>query len=114
MIATMPEKASNASNWRRNMKKEGASDNITYKGYALFHQCKLKNDRYEKRVNALYDKEELVEREIKSQEIRVPKLESQMKKQREIINFISDELISRMDEFHYHHMMEQEFGYRNY
>ena len=114
MIATMPEKSGNASNWRRNMKKAGAADNITYKGYALFYQSKLKSDRYEQRVDTLYFKEDLLEKEIKNQEIRVPKLESQIRNLRDINYFIQEELISYMDERDYHIMMSEEFGHNKY
>ena len=114
MIEILPEKSSNSRNWRRNMKKEDASDNLSYIGFAILNKFKHIYNNYDKRVDALYDKEELIERELKNQEIRVPKLESQLRKQRDINYFLQEELISRMDETDYHIMMSAEFGHNKY
>ena len=114
MTEILPEKASNSRNWRRNMKKEDASDNLSYIGFAILNKFKHIYENYDKRVNALYDKEDLLEKEIKNQEIRVPKLESQIRNLRDINYFLQEELISRMDETDYHIMMSEEFGHNKY
>ena len=114
MTEILPEKASNSRNWRRNMKKEDASDNLSYIGFAILNKFKHIYENYDKRVNALYDKEDLLEKEIKNQEIRVPKLESQIRNLRDINYFLQEELISRMDETDYHIMMSAEFGHNKY
>tara|TARA_R110001632_G_scaffold231231_1_gene369527 strand:- start:1159 stop:1575 length:417 start_codon:yes stop_codon:yes gene_type:complete len=114
MTEILPEKASNSRNWRFNLKKKGSSDNLSYIGFAILNKFKHIYNDYDKRVDTLYFKEDLLEQEIKNQELRVPKLESQIRNLRDINYFIQEELISYMDERDYHIMMSEEFGHNKY
>lgn len=106
MVKNMPEKAMNAANWRRNMKKEGASNNISYVGFALAYQNDKKIKSYHKRIDAFYDKEESLDEREK---LVVKRENTSEKKLRDVNQYLVDELKSYQDEKHFWTHMENNF-----
>jgi hypothetical protein len=94
MIKNMPEKAINASNWRRNMKKEGVSKNISYLGFALAYKNDKKINSY---VDRFYDKEAILDEKIKNQKPIIDKLENHIKTARNIIRDLQDTIQERFE-----------------
>ena len=97
MIKNMPEKAINASNWRRNMKKEGVSKNICYLGFALAYKNDKKINSYHNRIDVFYDKEAILDEKIKNQKPMIDKLENHVKTARNIIRYLQDTIQERFE-----------------
>ena len=104
MIKNMPEKAINASNWRRNMKKEGVSKNITYLGFALAYQNDKKINSYHNRIDLFYDKEAILDKReqrldeiMENQKPIIDKLENHVKTARNIIRYLQDKIQERFE-----------------
>ena len=104
MIKIMPEKAINASNWRRNMKKEGVSKSISYVGFALAYKAELKNQKIVNNIDDFWDRTHILnEREerfngiMENQKPIIDKLENHIKTARNIIRDLQDTIQERFE-----------------
>ena len=68
MTEVVPEKSSNSRNWRRNLKKEGASENLSYIGFAILNKFKHIYNDYGKRIDSVYHREDLLDEREKREE----------------------------------------------
>jgi hypothetical protein len=93
MVKQMPSKASSSRNWRFALKKEGASNNISYVGFALAYKNSKKLNEYDSRVDAMYDKESLLLNRIKEADPRITQLEAHIGTAKEIFRDYENKIV---------------------
>ena len=107
MTDVMPEKASNSRNWRFNLKKEGVSENLSYIGFAILNKFKHIYNDYEKRVDAVYDREDLLDEREKREANALIKQIDINKKWRDINSVLRDKLISETSKDEYEYFLDE-------
>ena len=97
MSSMLPSSAQQPANWRRALKNEDPHKNITYVGYIILHKDLKRQQSFGKRVEALYDKEELLEERIERETSLSDKRNKQHKDWRNVFKIVNDELREQMD-----------------
>lgn len=97
MVMKLPMKASSSRNWKFALKKEGASNNISYVGFALAYQNDKKINSYGDRIDRFYDKEAILDEKIKNQKPMIENLENHIKTARNIIRYLQDTIQERFE-----------------
>tara|TARA_R110000772_G_C13230983_1_gene432757 strand:+ start:656 stop:1087 length:432 start_codon:yes stop_codon:yes gene_type:complete len=107
MTEVLPEKSSNSRNWRRNLKKEGSSENLSYIGFAILNKFKHIYNDYGKRVDAVYDREDLLDAREKREENALLKQIDINKNWRDITTAMREKLISETSREEYEYFLDE-------
>ena len=101
LMINLTEDKQKKGNWKRSLNKDGASKNISYVGFAALHMICKKTERMWDRIDAFYEKESLLEDDLKQSQERQLRDADIIKEFREIQFKILQKLKSEMKPFEY-------------
>lgn len=100
MVKQMPSKASSSRNWRFALKKKGASNNISYVGFAIAYKHTKKLNEYDSKVEWRAERETILEQKelslrkrMEERDPRITQLEAHIETAKEIFRDYEDKII---------------------
>ncbi len=100
MVKQMPSKASSSRNWRFALKKKGASNNISYVGFAIAYKNSKKSNEYDRKVDdhaeretILNQKELSLRKRMEERDPRIIQLEAHIETAKDIFRDYEEKII---------------------
>ena len=100
-------------NWKRALKTDGASKNISYAGYGALHMVCKKTERMWDRIDIFYEKEAQLEDDLKQSQESIIKNQKSLDEFREIQYKLIEKLKSKIGNYEYGEFVEDELSQYN-
>lgn len=100
-------------NWKRALKTDGVSKNISYAGYAALHMICKRTEKMWDRIDIFYEKEAQLEDDLKQSQSIITKNQKALDEFREIQYKLIEKLKSKMENYEYGEFVEEELSQYN-
>lgn len=100
-------------NWKRALKTEGASKNITYLGFAITHKICKRTEKMWDRIDSIYEKEALISDSIRESQEHTIRNQKSLDEFRAIQYKLIEKLKSHMKNYEYGEFVEEELSQYN-
>ena len=100
-------------NWKRALKTEGASKNITYLGFAITHKICKRTEKMWDRIDSIYEKEAMISESIRESQEHTIRNQKALDEFRAIQYKLIEKLKSHMKNYEYGEFVQEELSQYN-
>ena len=113
IMINLTEDKQKKGNWKRSLKKDGASENISYVGFAALHMICKRTEKMWDRIDSIYERESILLDNMRQNQERQLRDEDIKKEFREIQYKLIEKLKSEMSNYEYGDFINDELSQYN-